>query len=123
MLIQIKDVDEWSSADFIRYIKSQCNIHGIEYTADTKQSYMILGRTFKLLKLNNKSKGWLKKQIDLFVSNETLKEVTSLLFINYLTRTFPRKLEKDTVINLPKQTTVSSKTKKRLVMLRSIFNA
>lgn len=118
MLIQFKDVDEWSSADFMRYIKAGCERKGIEFSAQQKQCYMILGKTFKLLKLNNKSKGWLKKQIDMFLESESTTEVRSLLFINYLTRTFPRKIS-DTVKNLPKVTGVSNAMKRKLVMLRS----
>lgn len=117
MLVKFKDVDEWSTKDFLAYIRLQCKDNGIEMSADAKQSYMILGRAFKVLKLNNKSKNWLKKNIDTFL-NQT-EEVTSLLFINYLLRTLPKKLQDNTIKNLPKVTSISEETKKKLVMLRS----
>ena len=117
MYIKFKDVDEWSSKDFLAYIRMQCELNHIDMNASTKQSYMILGRAFKVLKLNNKSKSWLKKNIDTFLNNTD--EVTSLLFINYLLRTLPRKLNDNTIKNLPKVTTISDETKKKLVMLRS----
>ena len=117
MIIQLKDIDDWKTSDFIRYIKLQCQMKHIEYNAEQKQSYMILGRAFKVLKLNNKSKSWLKKNIDTFLSNAD--GVTSLLFINYLLRTLPKKLNDNTIKNLPKVTTISDETKKKLVMLRS----
>lgn len=120
MIIQLKDIDDWKAADFVRYMKSQCSLKGIEYSANQKQSFMILGRAFKLLKLNNKSKSWLKKNIDIFLNNAD--EVSSLLFINYLLRTLPRKLQDNTIKNLPKVTTVSDETKRKLVMLRKAFN-
>jgi hypothetical protein len=120
MLIQFKDVDEWKAADFMRYIKSRCEMRDISFEANEKQSYMILGKTFKLLKLNNKSKGWLKKQIDMFLESETTTEVRSLLFINYLTRTFPRKLNDNTIKNLPKVIEISSSMKRKLAALRTI---
>ena len=120
MYIKFKDVDEWSSKDFLAYIRMQCELNHIDMNADTKQSYMILGRAFKVLKINNKSKNWLKKNIDTFLKQT--EEVNSLLFINYLLRTLPRKLNDNTVKNLPKVTTVSEETKRKLVMLRSCLN-
>jgi hypothetical protein len=120
VLIQFKDVDDWKVADFMRYIKSRCEMRDISFEANEKQSYMILGKTFKLLKLNNKSKGWLKKQIDMFLESETTTEVRSLLFINYLTRTFPRKLNDNTIKNLPKVIEISSSMKRKLAALRTI---
>jgi hypothetical protein len=98
MIIQLKDIDDWKAADFVRYMKSQCSLKGIEYSANQKQSFMILGRAFKLLKLNNKSK----------------------IFINYLLRTLPKKLNDNTIKNLPKITTISDETKRKLIMLRSV---
>lgn len=117
MLVKFKDVDEWSTKDFLAYIRLQCENKHIFMSADAKQSYMILGRAFKVLKINNKSKSWLKKNIDVFLSQTD--EVTSLLFINYLLRTLPKKLHDNTVKNLPKVTKVSEEMKKKLVMLRS----
>ena len=117
MIIQLKDIDDWKAQDFIRYIKSQCSIKNIDYKASQKQSFMILGRAFKILKLNNKSKSWLKKNIDTFLKNTDT--VSSLMFINYLLRTLPKKLQDNTIKNLPKVTTVSDETKKKLIMLRS----
>lgn len=119
MLIKFTDVDEWKVQDFYNYIKMQCDLNHIEFEVDKKQSMMILGRTFKLLKLNNKSKSWLKKHIDTFVSSDNVSTVTSLLFINYLTRILPRKLQDNTIKNLPKVTEISETTKKRLCILRS----
>lgn len=119
MIIQLKDVDDWSVQDFVRYIKSKCSLKGIDYTAKTKQSFMILGRTFKLLKLNNKSKSWLKNKIDIFLNSKTTESVTNLLFINYLTRAFPRQLQDNTIKNLPKVSKISENIKRKLVMLRS----
>lgn len=122
MFIKFKDVDEWSTKDFFAYIKLQCKNNGIEMSADTKQSYMILGRTFKLLKINNRSKSWLKKNIDAFLNSEHTTEVRSLLFINYLTRMLPKKLNDNTIKNLPKTTSISEDTKRKLVMLRRCLN-
>jgi hypothetical protein len=121
MIIQLKDIDDWTVQDFVRYIKSQCNLKGIEYTAKTKQSFMILGRTFKLLKLNNKSKSWLKSKIDLFLNSETTDVVTNLLFINYLTRTFPKQLNDNTIKNLPKVSKISEDVKRKLIMLKAVI--
>ena len=121
MIIQLKDIDEWTAQDFIRYIRSQCNLKGIEYTAKTKQSFMILGRTFKLLKLNNKSKSWLKNKIDLFLNSETTDTVTNLLFINYLTRTFPKQINDNTIKNLPKVSKISEDVKRKLIMLKAVI--
>ena len=96
MLIEKKEVDEWTSKDFVNYISSACKVHNIIFELDAKKDYMYVGQVLKRIKHNNLSYMWLKKRIDAYLLREGLTTIQSLKFLMNFVSMLPKNINRKT---------------------------
>jgi len=82
--MQFKDVEQWTPADFVRYIVLKLKDKGIDYQVKNPIDFIATGSLIKNFRLTDRTKYALKSEIDTVFETKTFTYVNSLSFLRAL---------------------------------------
>jgi hypothetical protein len=80
-MFDIVSVEDWSSKDFVKYIKAKLEEKGIAYVIKYPKDIIFISKLMKTLDFQGKTRYYMKKNIDDFFLTLDFTSVTSLQFI------------------------------------------